>query len=291
MPRVRASLVRWCTPREETTATGGSTITTTLKVYFFGPSIDRSSDTFAVGPITSLRRLNAITLHENYSCVTSIPASRKRLQMRGYDHAALFARSIATLSGLTYRPLLVQAYEFHQTGLGRNARLSTPKYIVSERLKGHKILLIDDVSTTRTSLSKAVCALKIAGASECRCAHAGLSRAVDQARKRTRRTSPIPARRCKTYSKAHVKNDRSECMIIDAHDNATAPHSSPQWTDTDVVMNVAEQLVHDLFEEADNDAMYHHCAAEVRWLLAHGQCSCSSEEIAERILAWSGALR
>ncbi len=66
---------------------------------------------------------------------------------------------------------------------------------------------------------------------------------------------------------------------------------SGEWTESELTMSAAELFASALFEEADNDVMYHHSPAQVVRALAHGQCSYTSEEIAERILAWSGALR
>lgn len=63
-----------------------------------------------------------------------------------------------------------------------------------------------------------------------------------------------------------------------------------QWSDAEITMKAAESFVDALFEEADNDSVYHHSLSSVRDAIMCGQCSHESEEIAERILAWSGAL-
>lgn len=58
----------------------------------------------------------------------------------------------------------------------------------------------------------------------------------------------------------------------------------------ETTMSAAEFLVQNLFEQADNDSQYHHEISNVRYALEHGLCRYTSEEIAERILAWSAAL-
>ena len=64
---------------------------------------------------------------------------------------------------------------------------------------------------------------------------------------------------------------------------------SDVFTDGDVVMSAAQSLVEDLFADADNDSFYHHSLLDVRRALANDGCLHKPEEIAERILAWSGA--
>lgn len=66
--------------------------------------------------------------------------------------------------------------------------------------------------------------------------------------------------------------------------------AADEWSEGDILMSAAEAVASDLFTQADDDTLYHHCIHDVRYALAHGQCSHSPEEIAECILAWSGAL-
>ncbi|HMS24409.1 MAG TPA: hypothetical protein PKB15_01755 [Acidimicrobiia bacterium] len=64
-----------------------------------------------------------------------------------------------------------------------------------------------------------------------------------------------------------------------------------QWPQVEIAMSAAEAFVSELFDQADNDVLYHHRVSSVRYALAHGHCSMyKPEEIAESILAWSGAL-
>lgn len=69
------------------------------------------------------------------------------------------------------------------------------------------------------------------------------------------------------------------------------PHFKGEFlNDGETAMSAAEYLAQSLFDHADNDSQYHHEVSQVRFLLAHGLCKYTSEEIAERILAWSAAL-
>ena len=64
-----------------------------------------------------------------------------------------------------------------------------------------------------------------------------------------------------------------------------------QWPQVEIAMSAAEAFVAELFDQADNDVMYHHPISSVRYALARDHRSMyKPEEIAESILAWSGAL-
>ena len=63
-----------------------------------------------------------------------------------------------------------------------------------------------------------------------------------------------------------------------------------ETTDGELTMKVAEEILGNIFEEADNDSTYHKNVSLVRDDITHGKCSCNAEEVAESILAWSGAL-
>jgi|GEM_PF-6395356 len=69
-------------------------------------------------------------------------------------------------------------------------------------------------------------------------------------------------------------------------------HPEPnQWiNESDTAMSAVESLITDLFEEADNDSMYHHSVAYVLAAYQNGLVPFDSEELAIRILAWSQAL-
>ncbi len=72
--------------------------------------------------------------------------------------------------------------------------------------------------------------------------------------------------------------------------NSQHPEQSEWSNESDTIMSAAESLVADLFEQADNDSMYHHSVPYVLSAYRDGLVPYDSEELALRILAWSQAL-
>lgn len=68
------------------------------------------------------------------------------------------------------------------------------------------------------------------------------------------------------------------------------PEMNEWGSQTDPVMDAAELLVSELFEQADNDSMYHQNVNLVRQAYKTGDIPCEPEEIALCILAWSQLL-
>ncbi|MDQ2973727.1 MAG: hypothetical protein M3Q79_04605 [bacterium] len=100
--------------------------------------------------------------------VVPVPTTTRHRRVRGFDHTALIAKKVAAIKGLSYEPLLGRVDQVRQTGSGRQARLRQldgkmyavkPKYV-----KGHSLLIIDDVFTTGSTLREAARALKQAEA-------------------------------------------------------------------------------------------------------------------------------
>lgn len=105
--------------------------------------------------------------------VTWAPTSDRRRRDRGYDQAELLARAVAGSLQLPCRKLLVRAPGRSQTGLGRAERQHGPQFRSSAGV-AERILLVDDVRTTGSTLSVAGDVLTEAGATSV----AGLTLAV-----------------------------------------------------------------------------------------------------------------
>lgn len=100
--------------------------------------------------------------------VTHVPTAPQRVRQRGYDQAALIAKSLARQLGLPYLPLLVRSGTQRQLGQHRDVRKQqmTDAFRVATNpmLAGKHILLVDDVLTTGATCESAARVLRHAGA-------------------------------------------------------------------------------------------------------------------------------
>lgn len=100
-----------------------------------------------------------------------VPLGKKRLQERGYNQVALVAQPLAYYSGIQYLPrALWKARETRsQVGLSisqRHDNVRNAYQADGRRLNGRTVLLMDDVSTTGSTISSCTDALLSAGARE-----------------------------------------------------------------------------------------------------------------------------
>lgn len=106
--------------------------------------------------------------------VVPVPLHRTRLMRRRFNQSADLARRVAAGAKLPYRPLALARVKATrpQVGLGGAARRRNLQgaFAVNERgkreIEGRRVLLVDDVYTTGTTVSAAARALKRAGARE-----------------------------------------------------------------------------------------------------------------------------
>ena len=111
-----------------------------------------------------------------YDLISWVPLSRKRLRERGYDQARLLAEDTAReLGGRAVPTLRKVKNTAAQSGLGgpeeRRANISEAYAVLDGALiAGKRILLVDDVSTTGSTLSECARCLLLAGAEEVICA-------------------------------------------------------------------------------------------------------------------------
>lgn len=97
--------------------------------------------------------------------VTWAPTSRRRRHQRGFDQAELVARRLAAQFGLPCRRLLERdGGSDPQTGKGRFERLHGPVFRAHPGVRGQRVLVVDDIVTTGSTLRSADLALRQAGA-------------------------------------------------------------------------------------------------------------------------------
>lgn len=107
-----------------------------------------------------------LTLDTRIEAIVPIPLHPNRLKKRGYNQAALIARRIAHLLNLPYAPdlLLRRKDTVPQVGLSKSARQQNMRAafaIPTKRtIPPTGILLIDDVTSTQSTLISASTALK-----------------------------------------------------------------------------------------------------------------------------------
>ncbi|MCL2163931.1 MAG: hypothetical protein FWH55_05950 [Oscillospiraceae bacterium] len=109
-----------------------------------------------------------------FSIVTSVPLSKERERERGYNQAEIIARYIALYLNVTYMGALLRRNSgtLRQSGLNGAERSRNAKgsFVLNDSdeglgfLKGRTILLVDDVSTTLSTINAGASALKAGGA-------------------------------------------------------------------------------------------------------------------------------
>lgn len=108
-------------------------------------------------------------LNWSIDIITVVPLGPKRMLERGFNQSSLLARPLSLATGISYQPgALVRTRETpSQVGLSANDRHENVKdaFIASANLiKNKAILIVDDVTTTGSTLSSCSQALVAAGA-------------------------------------------------------------------------------------------------------------------------------
>lgn len=102
--------------------------------------------------------------------VTYVPTTNSRVRLRGYDQSKCIAKQLAFRRKLVFEELLIRRTSSRQVGVDRKTRFEQlvnafePKS--TTRIKGAKILLIDDVLTTGATIESASAVLMKSGAKQ-----------------------------------------------------------------------------------------------------------------------------
>jgi predicted amidophosphoribosyltransferase len=96
--------------------------------------------------------------------VTWAPTTRARARRRGADHAELLARRMGRRLGVPVRRLLCKTSDGAQTGRSRRQRMVGPTIVARPFRGAPRVMVVDDVVTTGTTLERSRAALIAAGA-------------------------------------------------------------------------------------------------------------------------------
>lgn len=100
-----------------------------------------------------------------------VPATAAAYGRRGFDHMELVARELANMIGIPLADVLVRTSEHDQRNLGREERAANVAQTVTalDDLSGMRVLLVDDVCTTGSSLRECTRALTERGCASVTC--------------------------------------------------------------------------------------------------------------------------
>jgi ComF family protein len=151
-----------------------------------------------------------------------VPSSRAAIRARGYDHARRLATRAARRLGVPAVPALVLARRVaDQSGLSADARAANlagafradPRH--ARALAGRRVVVVDDVMTTGSTLAEAARALRAAGVTVTGGAvvAAGLRRARPPP-ERPGTTDTLPATGARTTPKPCTRRRRRDSVVV-----------------------------------------------------------------------------
>jgi len=99
-----------------------------------------------------------------YDLVTAVPLNTVRYRERGYNQSALIAKSVANLLSVPFKEDILERTKntISQTSLKREARKLNVQdaFRIKKSMEGKRILLVDDVITTGSTLNECAKVLK-----------------------------------------------------------------------------------------------------------------------------------
>lgn len=120
------------------------------------------------------KQVSEVFPEAGFDFVTSVPLSDERRKERGYNQSELIAKPIAAALNLPYLPCLQKIKKNQvQHLLNREQRMQNVRGVYGlcgDSVKGKRILLVDDIVTTGSTLSECANALFQGGANKVACA-------------------------------------------------------------------------------------------------------------------------
>ena len=111
-------------------------------------------------------------LGTDFDIVCSVPQSPRKRIGTGFDHSGLLAGKVAEGLSVPYVRALKQIKENrmqHTLTLSERRKNIKGIYSVTADVKGKKILLIDDIKTSGSTLNECAHILRLAGADDVKC--------------------------------------------------------------------------------------------------------------------------
>ena len=119
-------------------------------------------------------RLKAEDIVKDTDVIVPAPMHRKDIRRRGFNQSALIAKELGRILDIPVdtKSVVKTRHTHTQKGLGKGGRAVNLRnaFTASHELKGKRVLLIDDICTTGSTLREITAAVKKAGAASVRCA-------------------------------------------------------------------------------------------------------------------------
>ncbi len=108
-----------------------------------------------------------------FDLITCVPMSRQKQRQRGYNQSELLAKELSALLGVPFKPLLLRSGILTQHDLSAQFRRLGARAAFhaapGANLRGRRVLLVDDIATTGSTLEQCAWMLRDAGAAKVSC--------------------------------------------------------------------------------------------------------------------------